>query len=169
MWIMTTKGFYSAVQHHDEADLLVVRTRVKEDARELARYLINSDNSPIDPETLIIEKEYADYPFRVIVHREDFREFIGDVVNNLFYPNFKDEVKHIQGLDRARVYSGVWSTLLRLEDFDPEARRYEDDYGYEYDSTDPTLAHITPKRPSLRDRIRNRRFYDWDNNAWINR
>jgi hypothetical protein len=40
-------------------------------------------------------------------------------------------VKHDQGAERARVYSGVWATLLDLESLDPASTRpplsWEDD------------------------------------------
>ena len=39
MWVMTTDGFYSAVQHRQKPHLLVVRSRTVEDALALKHTL----------------------------------------------------------------------------------------------------------------------------------
>ena len=36
MWLMTTRGFYSVVEHRDDADRLLVRARTREDIEALA-------------------------------------------------------------------------------------------------------------------------------------
>ena len=39
MWLMTTRGFYSVVEHRDDADRLLVRARTREDIEALEAVL----------------------------------------------------------------------------------------------------------------------------------
>lgn len=121
-WIATTAGFFSAVAHDDDDAKLVVRTRVKDDALRLATYTYATESHPGHPEDLLVTYARSDYPWRVICHRETFASFIAGAIQGIDYGNFKDAVKDRQGADRAHVYMGVWQTLLRLEDIDPDAQ-----------------------------------------------
>lgn len=131
MWTMTTKGFYSAVQHREDASLLVVRTRDHADAERLEGWyadwmdqLAAHDTTAVIgmPDPAITSYDHSDYPWRVILPRTAYGAFLAETVEDLDYGNFKDAVKANQGHDRAQVYSSVWSVLLRLEDLDPDGR-----------------------------------------------
>ena len=131
MWTATTKGFFSAVQHRDDTSLLVVRTRDHADAERLAAWYAAwlNDMEKFDPTAtpnlplpVITSYEWSDYPWRVIMPRTAWGAFLAESVEDLDYGNFKDAVKDRQGKERAQVYSGVWSVLLRLEDLDPKGR-----------------------------------------------
>jgi hypothetical protein len=134
MWVITTKGAFSAVQHRDNPDLLVVRTRDHGDAERLeAFYQDFLDETaqaawvevtlPDYPSAEILAYEVSDYPWRVIMPKTAWDQFLSEAVEDLDYGNFKDAVKAVQGKDRARVYTRVWSALLELEDLDPMGRR----------------------------------------------
>lgn len=135
MWTMTTAGFFSAVQHRDDPTLLVVRTRDRGDADRLCewyalwaqqlvdlRLRLGQEHVPDLPDAAVTAYERSDYPWRVIMPRAAYGAFMAEAVEDLDYGNFKDAVKANQGEGRAGVYMGVWSTLLRLEDLDPEGR-----------------------------------------------
>lgn len=172
MWNATTRGFFSAVQHRDDTDLLVVRTRDHGDAETLVAWyatwkddlaVFNGNTQDLLPVPAITTYEWSDYPWRVIMPRTAWGAFLAETVEDLDYGNFKDAVKAQQGADRAQVYSGVWSVLLRLEDLDPKGRRtapIEDDEPWDsyYDweartdepyvpwedqGTDPTPAEVS--------------------------
>lgn len=137
MWTQTTRGFFSAVQHRDDPDLLVVRTRDHGDATTLVKWYaawqadmakighaLSGQPVPLEgPMPTITSYEWSDYPWRVILPRSAWGAFMAETVEDLNYGNFKDEVKKAQGADRAQVYSRVWSVLLTLEDLDPMGRR----------------------------------------------
>jgi hypothetical protein len=126
MWLTTTTGFYSAVQHNTEPDTLVVRTRHYSDALALANFIVTRYKKQFAktiPSTLIKTKEYSDYPWRVFVARKHWVDFVAYQAQNVDYGNFKSEVSRVQGYDRSHVYSDVWSALLGLEDIDPATRR----------------------------------------------
>ena len=57
MWIYTNKGMLSIVEHREDPDLLLVRSREREPLEEHF------------PDHQITELVYADYPFRVFVER----------------------------------------------------------------------------------------------------
>ena len=122
MWLTTTTGFYSAVQHNTEPDTLVVRTRSYADALALATFLVARNKKSYGktvPATLIKTKEYSDYPWRVFVARRHWVDFVAFQAQSIDYGNFKSEVTRVQGATHAHTYAGVWSTLLEIEDNDP--------------------------------------------------
>jgi hypothetical protein len=105
MWVMTTKGFYSAVEDRDDADAVLVRSRVREDAERLAEVAGGT----------VLETPDADYAFRVRVAKVDWARYLADAATKIDYDNFKNAVAARQGSTRARVYGEVWGALLRLQ------------------------------------------------------
>lgn len=127
MWITTAEGFYSAVAHDTDDNLLVVRSRVKSDALNLARYVCAVDDPhekgrDLQPEDLLVTYANSDYPWRVMVFRDTFKSFLADTITSLDYGNFKDRVRAVQGPKRAATYGRVWHDLLSLEADDPDAQ-----------------------------------------------
>jgi|GEM_PF-903273 len=109
MWIMTTVGFFSAVQKPG-TDFLTIRARAKGDLDCLrSRYL-----PTLSP---TVSKGGTDYPYRAIVSHADFAKAMVQIVHDITYDNFKNEVAKEQGTARAKCYAKVWSALLNL----PEA------------------------------------------------
>lgn len=125
MWLMTTKGFLSAVQHSDEPDLLVVRGRVKNDVRELAQFAVGDESPAADAEALIVPYPQADYPWRVIVSKDMWASYVHKQALEVDYFNFKTAVAThgLPGHHHANAYHDVWLALLPLERTDPEAAR----------------------------------------------
>lgn len=109
MWIMTTVGFFSIVRKpSDDADTLTVRSRVRDDLKQLRKaYLPNL--------SLIAENTGSDYPYRAQVDRSELANALGRMILDLNYSNFKDEVYRQQGLKRAKAYGLVWEVLYDLE------------------------------------------------------
>lgn len=110
MWLMTTIGFFSVVQNMRDPDTLLVRARDEDDLKALAEHI-----APIDGDVKIIETRVADYPYRIVASRRAMSAFLGTEIENLHYPNFKNEVAR-KSPKHAKVYEKVWSTLRALED-----------------------------------------------------
>jgi hypothetical protein len=125
MWLMTTDGFLSAVQHSDEPDQVVVRGRVKNDVRDLARHLVAAERLDVDAETLIVSYPHADYPWRVIVSKVTWADYVHKQALAVDYFNFKTAVASLglPGRHHANAYHEVWLDLLPLERTDPESVR----------------------------------------------
>jgi len=137
MWIMTTNGFLSAVQHNDDANLLVIRGRVKDDVRAIAQYATLALHLPTDPDQLITAYKGSDYPFRVITTKDIWADYLCGMALSIDYGNFKSEVATTSKA-HAAAYSQVWTDLLALERTDPESTRGHSpfDYGQNGSTTD---------------------------------
>lgn len=116
IWLLTPNGFYSAVAHADDPGLLVVRSRVLQDAEHLAKWvedqgwLGENDDTPPQVEAY----RGSDYEWRVILPREAWEGYLTWEASQISYTNFKNEVTRRQGHERHDIYSRVWSTLLAL-------------------------------------------------------
>jgi hypothetical protein len=103
MWLMTTRGFYSVVQHRDDADRLIVRARCRADIEALGDLVTG----------VPVELHSADYAWRVEVTREEWRSAVQVLVGEIAYPNFKDAVHDAAHHD---AYMKVWGVMLALDD-----------------------------------------------------
>lgn len=111
MWVFTTEGFVSAVQHRDDRKLLMVRARTRQALEELA------DIS----EEGILQTPSADYPFRVVVDRKTFNSWLGLEVEHIDYDNFKGAA-HMLGDQRYDdALMDVWSVMYSSEH--PDSRQ----------------------------------------------
>ena len=106
MWVTTTQGFYSAVAHRDDPERVIVRARTREDIEAL-----RSQIPDLDP----FEDPSADYRHRAIVTKAEWVVALAELASEIDYDNFKNAVARTQGPERAHVYAGVWSELLRLQ------------------------------------------------------
>lgn len=128
MWLFTTVGFFSATQVNNPGRLglpegtIQVRARVFEDLEVLrAKYLPGLSES--------IHLPNRDYPYRGYIDKQSLGAAMVDMISDLNYSNFKDEVKKEQGKERADLYMGVWSTMYqaehKLEDKKAKANAYK--------------------------------------------
>lgn len=118
MWIMTTSGFYSAVQHRDNPDTLLVRARSHADLVALVGLAQAEGDTELTLDS-IVEKinTGADYPFRLSIGKAEFERILARVVSDIDYDNFKNAVADNEGGDHARAhtYGRVWSALHAIE------------------------------------------------------
>lgn len=107
MWLFTKDGFYSVVQkpHQKGTGMVTVRTRNKDDMLHVIKALgIGTKH--------LISDEGTDYEYRIEVNKTQWSEYVTMAIADIEYDNFKHEVeKHDP--ERAHIYLGVWSTLLR--------------------------------------------------------
>jgi hypothetical protein len=106
MWVFTPQGFYSVVVHRDDPSLVLVRARAREDLENLQTQL---------PGLVIFEDAAADYLYRAIVKREDWKRALAELADAMDYDNFKDAVTERQGEERHRLYLRVWGVMLALQ------------------------------------------------------
>lgn len=110
MWLITPVGFFSIVQKSSDiaADTLTVRARVRSDLEALRAHFLPSLGE-------IQESKTNDYRFRAVAPRGDVAGAMADMVNNLQYSNFKNQVAKVQSPARAHLYHDVWNVLYRLQ------------------------------------------------------
>jgi hypothetical protein len=115
MWLVTTQGFYSAVESKTDPNMIVVRARVRRDIEALERQIPGAKK-------MIRDDLGTDYPFRIFVDRATWREAVVALTEAIDYTNFKDEVKARQGKKRASLYERLWGILFGLTP--PRQRRW---------------------------------------------
>lgn len=107
MWLFTKSGFYSAVQHYDNPDIIHVRARFKGDLERLwNRYL--------EGEPKVIHTPRNDYPYRMDITRTNWAIILREEAEKIDYENFKDAAH--DGTSRDAAYMGCWSALRRSQD-----------------------------------------------------
>lgn len=106
MWVTTQTGFVSAVEHRDDATLLMVRARDAESLRPLVE----------QTGVAIVATPRADYPYRVTVTRQQFADAMAAAVEEIHYPNFKSRVHVTRGYEFTRALHDVWEVMHQVED-----------------------------------------------------
>lgn len=121
MWIFTSAGFVSAVQHRDDENLLMVRGRDKESLFTMLQGIeaagkANDEDYGVDAMTIYSE-EISDYPWRVVVSKATFAIWVQfEILNYLNYHNFKNALTQIKGEKWHRAAMNVWTAMLAVED-----------------------------------------------------
>ena len=113
MWLLIPEGFYSIVQKEGEKELCV-RARVGADLDRLRETYLPTLGATV-------ETPGSDYRYRAWIDRDDLAEGMAEIVRNLDWANFKDEVAR-HDASRAHVYGQVWNILGELRPVAPTAR-----------------------------------------------
>lgn len=106
MWVFTQHGFVSAVQHFENPEQIVVRSRDKESLALACAFF----------EKEIISSPRNDYPFRIILSRAEFAEFMQTEVAMLDYNNFKARLDVSRGDLWHDTATQVWGIMHDIED-----------------------------------------------------
>jgi hypothetical protein len=105
VWLITPRGFYSAVAKPDDGDEFVtVRARSERDIRNLADL--------IDAEPR--RSEHTDYRWRIRCRKADWAEAVKQMALEIDYENFKNRIHH-DDPDRARLLARVWDVLYDIQ------------------------------------------------------
>lgn len=106
MWVFSQYGFISVVRHDTEKDCYLVRSR---DLKSLEMIQTLSE--------LDIERSPdADYPYRMVVPEQVFKDFMQVEIDEITYPNFKNRAYATRGNAYGHLLSSVWETMHELED-----------------------------------------------------
>lgn len=108
MWLLTTVGFSSVVMKPGDTEL-TIRARARSDLEALKRTYLPT----MGP---VFAGGGTDYPFRARIGREVLAQAVSQMVRDIDYANFKNEVAVRQGKDRARTYSEVWRVLHEIQE-----------------------------------------------------
>jgi hypothetical protein len=100
MWLCTTFGFFSIVEHAVDRDSVLVRAR---DADHLRA---------ISPKTAIQVTPDRDYPYRVTMSKASLAHLLATLPEEITYTNFKDAVDTKYGSNwYARALHRVWHVI----------------------------------------------------------
>ena len=105
MWLFSKNGFFSAVQHFKNADVIHVRARFKGDLEKLCEAYDVAPKVSHTPEN--------DYPYRMDFNRALWVKIVMSEAEAIDYHNFKNSVH--DGTVRDRAYMDVWAALRRAQ------------------------------------------------------
>ena len=109
MWLFSTTGFISIVEK--DANHLAVRARDSLSLSSLAQsYDVEIRSTPT-----------ADYPYRIFLSKDQFKNFLHNQAGLINYKNFKSEVAITRSKAFANTLLKVWSAMHGVED--KEARK----------------------------------------------
>jgi len=104
MWLFTSSGFISIVEK--DADHLAVRARDALSLSSLAQsYGVEIRSTPT-----------ADYPYRIFITKDQFKNWLSNQPGQIDYKNFKSEVSITRGKNFANALLKVWSAMHAIED-----------------------------------------------------
>ena len=104
MWLFTSSGFISIVEK--DADRLAVRARDSLSLSSLAQsYGVEIRSTPT-----------ADYPYRIFITKDQFKNWLSNQPGQIDYKNFKSEVSITRGKNFANALLKVWSAMHAIED-----------------------------------------------------
>ena len=89
MWVFTQHRMVSVVQHREDPNMLLVRSREPNVLRELFK----------GTETRIHKLPKADYRYRALVDRDGFWDVMIRQINQINYPNFKNHLLNEKRVD----------------------------------------------------------------------
>ena len=111
MWLFTQRGFISAVQDSQDKNTILVRARDKKTLEFISELY----------EKEVLRTPNNDYPYRVIVSREQFANFLTTEVDMLDYSNYKSRLEAVRGDEYYYAAAHVWHTMHEVEDADARA------------------------------------------------
>jgi hypothetical protein len=122
MWIFTDTGFVSAVRKPWATDKMTVRARDKESLAGLSKLSGEAISTSMD----------SDYPHRVVVADEVFKNWLLTTIEEMDYDNFKNRVAITRGKKFATLLGQVWYTMLGAEDLERQDDYTDDNWELDY-------------------------------------
>jgi len=101
MWIFTKHGFISIVQHNSMPDCFQVKSRVPAPLTSLW------------PGHEIEVIDWADYRYRITVHKDEVYPVILRVVEDILYTSFKNECEMDE--DYHYVLTRIWGLMYNYQ------------------------------------------------------
>lgn len=125
MWVFTTGGFTSAVEHRDDKNLTMVRARDKKSLEEMLsgieKGFVEAGKTPEEAKEMVkdwnIYAVVGDYKWRVVVPKSAYATYlVYEAMNYVNYSNFKSKLTATRGQKWHDVAMKVWSAMFGIED-----------------------------------------------------
>lgn len=105
MWICLTDAFFSIVEHYDNDENLVVRSRFKGDIEKV--FGLDKAEVQYTPQN--------DYCYRAVLTKDAVAEVMAIEVKGIDYPNFKNQAHKLSETEsdnrRVTAYHKVWQVM----------------------------------------------------------
>ena len=106
MWVFCKHGFFSAVEHRQKRDCVLLRARFEGDLERLQQaygFDFKVEHTPL-----------ADYPYRTTISKDVWARIVGEIAIEIDYDNFKNSVH--DGTSRDAAYMECWYALRKAQD-----------------------------------------------------
>ena len=100
MWVFLNNAFLSIVEHRDNKDILLVRSRFAEDINR------------VFPKAEVFSDIGTDYKYRAFICRDDVSHMMKQQAEKINYTNFKNSVLE---MDRHNTYLNVWQEMWKAQ------------------------------------------------------
>lgn len=115
MWVFTTKGFFSVVEHKNDPNLVVIRARVRKDVDSIKMLFEELGLKASD----ILESLDSDYRYRIFANRIDWASLMTKLISDMDYTNFKNAVYETDSFEirdkRHEAYLDIWAIMHELQ------------------------------------------------------
>jgi hypothetical protein len=115
LWIFTTKGFFSIVEHKKDLNRVVIRARVRKDIDNMKMLFEELDLRVSD----VVENVSSDYRYRVFASRSDWTSVMTQLITDMGYTNFKNAVYEADSPkvrdNRHEAYLDIWAIMHELQ------------------------------------------------------
>jgi hypothetical protein len=115
LWIFTTRGFFSIVEHKNDPNRVVIRARVRKDIDNIKMLFEELGLKASD----ILESLDSDYRYRIFANRIDWVSVMTQIIADVGYTNFKNAVYETGSLaikgKRHEAYLDIWAIMHELQ------------------------------------------------------
>ena len=115
MWIFTTRGFFSIVEHKKDPNRVVIRARIRKDIDNIKMLFEELGLRVSD----VVENVGSDYRYRVFASRPDWASVITQLITDMGYTNFKNAVFDVDSPKvrdkRHEAYLDIWAIMQELQ------------------------------------------------------
>jgi len=115
LWIFTTRGFFSIVEHKKDPNRVVIRARIRKDIDNIKMLFEELGLRVSD----VVENVSFDYRYRVFASRPDWASVITQLITDMGYTNFKNAVHEADSPKvrdkRHEAYLNIWAIMHELQ------------------------------------------------------
>jgi len=115
LWVFTTRGFFSIVEHKKDPNRLLIRARVRKDIDNIKMLFEELGLEVSD----VVENVSFDYRYRVFADRSDWASVIIQLITDMGYTNFKNAVYEKDSLEirdkRHEAYLDIWAIMHEVQ------------------------------------------------------
>lgn len=115
MWVFTTKGFFSIVEHKKDPNRLLIRARIRKDIDNI-KMLFEALGLRVSD---VLESASSDYRYRIFANRIDWASVMTHLITDMGYTNFKNAAYETDSSEirdkRHEAYLDIWAIMHELQ------------------------------------------------------
>lgn len=110
MWIFTKYGYFSIVKDQRNSEHYQIRSRTLNDIKNVVKLLELTDK-------YIITTSNADYLYRIVIDKSDYKSFMDQITESVNYTNFKDMTHNtLDQIDKSELLLEIWCIMKEYQE-----------------------------------------------------